>query len=52
MNNTGLLDWMILDSANVYKGFENIEYARLKKMQIISSPLCFIENTMAECSSN
>lgn len=36
MNNTGLLDWMILDSANVYKGFENINYARLKRCKLLA----------------
>lgn len=35
VNNTGLLDWAMLDSANVYKGFENIDYARLKRCKLL-----------------
>lgn len=35
MNNTGLLDWVTLDSANVCKGFENINYARLKRYKVL-----------------
>lgn len=27
MNHIGLLDWVMLDSGHVYKGFENIDYA-------------------------
>lgn len=35
MNNTALLDWVALDSANVSKGFENINYARLKRCKVL-----------------
>lgn len=31
MNNIGLLDWVMLDSGNAYKGFQNTDYAWLKR---------------------